>query len=83
MRDQPASLIGPHLIFLDRPLDGRLFVRRIDDDADELRRRVLEVVDGLGMPARRLWLLLFGWSFRHGDSLATSGPDGDSTKPKI
>ena len=45
LRNQPAALIGRHLIFLDRSSDGGLFVRRIVDDADQLRGRPLDVVD--------------------------------------
>jgi hypothetical protein len=72
--DQLATFVWRHLIFLDRPRNGGLFVWRIVDDADEFRGRALEVVDAPRMPARLLRLLLFGWSLHHGDSLANQLP---------
>jgi hypothetical protein len=51
--DQPAALIFGHLIFLDRAIKGGLFVRRIDD-ADKLRGRTLDVINGPGLALLRL-----------------------------
>jgi hypothetical protein len=48
LRDQPATLVCRHLIFLDRALDGGLFVGRVVDDADKLRGRALDMVNGPG-----------------------------------
>src|SRR5215471_13490825 len=49
------------MIMGDRTLDRRLLVRRIGDDAHQLRGRPLDVVDGPGVR------LLFGWgSLRQG-----------------
>jgi len=45
-REQPPALVGRHLIPDDRALDRSLLVRRIVDDADELRGRAVDVVDG-------------------------------------
>jgi hypothetical protein len=53
LRHQPAALVGRHLIFVDRALDGGLFVGGIIDDADEFRGRAFNVVDSPGM---RFWL---------------------------
>ncbi len=36
-RDQPATLIRRHLVLRDDSLNGRRLVRRIINDADELR----------------------------------------------
>jgi hypothetical protein len=44
--DQPIALVHRNLVFLDRARNGRLFVRSVVDDADELRRRPANVVDG-------------------------------------
>jgi hypothetical protein len=58
MRDQPAALIWRHLIFLDCASNGRLLVRSIDNDADELRGGALDVINGSGKPARLFLLAL-------------------------
>jgi hypothetical protein len=41
LRDQPATLVCRHLIFLDRALDGGLFVGRVVDDAELAPRFML------------------------------------------
>ena len=48
--DQPAALVGWHLILLDRVRDGRLSIGRVVDNADELRGHVLdEDSPGIGL----------------------------------
>jgi hypothetical protein len=44
-----CSFVQTHLILDNGAIDRRLFIRRAVDDADELRERALEVVDGPGM----------------------------------
>ena len=55
---RPRSF-GRNLIFLDCLLDRRIGIRLIIDDANELRRRTLDVVDGPGVQR------LFGQLLRH------------------
>src|SRR6516162_7361890 len=60
LRDQPAALVWWHIVFLDRTLNGGLFVRRIDN-ADQFRGRALDVVDGPGV----ILLCCYRQSLRH------------------
>ena len=66
LRNQPVALVRRHLIFLDCAGDGGLRVRRIVDDADQLRGRALDVVDGPGIQ-----LLLLGRLLGHSDGYNT------------
>jgi hypothetical protein len=69
MRDQSAALIGRHVILHNRTRNGRLLVRSIVDNTDELRRRPFEVIDAprIGAP-----FLRFGRSLRHQDLSASA-----------
>jgi len=56
MRDEPATTVRRHLIFLDRVVDGRCSIGRVVDDADELRGHVPdEDSPGIGL-ADLSWL---------------------------
>jgi hypothetical protein len=59
LRDQPTALVRRHLIFVDRSSNSRLLVGCIINDADQLRGRAFDVIDGPGVA------LLFGWSLGH------------------
>ena len=49
LRNQPAALVPRDLIFLARARNGGLRVGHIVHDADQLRRRSLDVVDDPGL----------------------------------
>jgi|SRR6516225_6775974 len=57
LRDQPTTLVRRYLIFLDRARNGYLLIGRIVDNADELRGRSLDVVNGPGVCLFAAWLL--------------------------
>jgi hypothetical protein len=77
LRNQPAALVPRDLIFLARARNGGLRVGHIVHDADQLRRRSLDVVDDPGL-ARLSWspghpsksIALVASRARHGSPLS-------------